>query len=52
MCPDAKAKDGRGYFKARQLEDPSVDKKEEKSIRQIRIRHSDLNTGHQDPFLR
>ena len=51
-CPDAKAKDGKGYFKARQLEDPSVDKKEDKSIRQIRIRHSDLNTGYQDPFLR
>ena len=51
-CPDAKRKDGKGYFKARQFEDPSVDKKEEKSIRQIRIRHSDLNTGYHDPFLR
>ena len=26
---DVKAKDGKGYFKARQFEDPSVDKKEE-----------------------
>ena len=51
-CPDAKAKDGKGYFKARQLEARSVDKDEEKSIRQIRIRHSDLNTGYHDPFLR
>ena len=32
-CPDPKAKDGKVYFKARQLEDPSLDKKEEKSIR-------------------
>jgi hypothetical protein len=38
-CPDAKTKDGNGYFKARQLEDPSVDKKEEKSFRQIKIRN-------------
>jgi hypothetical protein len=51
-CPDAKAKDGTGYFKARKLEDPSLDKKEGKSIRHIRIRHSDHNTGYHDPFLR
>jgi len=37
-CPDAKTKDGKRYFKVRQLEDSSVDKKDEKSIRQIRIR--------------
>ena len=33
-CPDAKAKDGKGFFKVRQLEEPSLDKMEEKSIRQ------------------
>ena len=42
-CPDAKSKDGKGFFKVRQLEEPAMDKKDEKSIRQIRIRHSDLN---------
>ena len=36
----------------RQLKDPSADKKDEKSIRQIRIRHSDLNSVYHDPFLR
>ena len=51
-CPDAKAKDGRGYFEGRQLEARQEGKDEEKSIRQIRIRHSDLNTSYQDPFLR
>jgi hypothetical protein len=51
-CPDAKGKDGKGYFKVRQLEEPSPDKKDEKSIRQIRIRHSDLNRDDPDPFLR
>ena len=31
-CPDAKAKcpDGKGYFKVRQLEEPSMDKKDER----------------------
>ena len=51
-CPDANAKDGKGYFKARQLGVRSVDKNEEKSIRQIIIRHFDLNSGYHDPFLR
>ena len=51
-CPDAKGKDGKEFFKLRQLEDPSVEKKKEKLIRQIRIRHSDLNCGNYDPFLR
>ena len=29
--PDAKAKDGKGFFKVRRLEEPSIDKTEEKS---------------------
>ena len=33
MCPDAKRKDGKGFSKIWPLKDPSVDKKEEKSIR-------------------
>ena len=46
-CPDAKAKDGKGNFKVLkvQLED---NKKDAKSIRKIRIRHSDLNSGDYD----
>jgi len=51
-CHDAKSKDGKGFFKVRQLEEPALDKKDEKSIRQIRIRHSDLNRNDSDPFLR
>ena len=51
MCSDA-TKEGKGYFKVRQLEEPSAEKKHEKSIRQIRIRHSDLNSGEYDPLLR
>ena len=51
-CPDAKAKDGKGYFKVRQLEDPKdEEKKDERSIRQIKIRHSDLNSGYHDLTL-
>ena len=30
----------------------AIDKKDEKSIRRIRIRHSDLNRSDPDPFLR
>ena len=51
-CPDAKGKDGKGFFKVRQLEEPAMDKKEEKSIRLIRIRHSDHNRNDPDLFLR
>jgi len=40
-----------GFFKVRQLEEQSAEKMNEKSIRQIRIRHSDLNNGYHDPFL-
>ena len=36
----------------RQLEEPATDKKDEKSIRQVRIRHSDLNRSDPDPLLR
>ena len=50
-CSDAKAKDGIGFIKVRQLEEPSNEKKM-KSIRQIRIRHYDLNRSDSDPFLR
>ena len=49
---DAKAKDRKGYFNVRQLEDPKDEKKDERSIRQIRIRHSDNNSEYHDPFLR
>ena len=33
-CPDANAKDGKGFFKVKQLEEPSAEKKDEKPIRQ------------------
>ena len=46
-CPDEKSKDGKGYFKVRQLEEPVIDKKDDKSIMQIR--HSDLNRNDLDP---
>ena len=48
---DAKVKDGKGFFKVRQLKEPSAEKKDEKLIKQIRIHHSDLNSGDYDPFL-
>ena len=51
-CPDAKAKDGKGFFKGRLPEEPSSKKKDEKSIRDIGMRHSDLNSRDYDPFLR
>ena len=37
--------------KVRQLEEPTNDKKDEKAIRQIRIRHSDLNRSDPDLFF-
>ena len=49
-CPDAKAKDGKGLFKVRQLEEQSAEKMNEKSIRQIRIRHLDFNNGYHDRY--
>ena len=51
-CPHAKSKDGKSFFKVRQLEEPAIDKKDKKLMRQIRIRHSDLNHSDPDPFLR
>ena len=42
----------KGLFKVRQVEEPVIDKMDEKSIRQIRVRHSDLNRNDPDPFLR
>ena len=36
-CPDPKSKDRKGFFKVRQFDDPTIDKKDEKSIRQIGI---------------
>ena len=36
----------------RQLEEPSNDKKDEKSSTKIRTRHSDLNRSDHDPFFR
>ena len=50
-CPDTKGKEGKCYFKVRQLEEPSNDKKEEKAIRQIRIRHSELNRSDPELFI-
>ena len=35
----------------RQIEEPAIDMKEEKSIGKIRILHSDLNLSDPDPFL-
>ena len=34
-CPDAKAKDGKRFFKVRQLEEQYAEKMNEKSIRQM-----------------
>ena len=50
--PDAKGKDGKGFFKVWQPEEPEIDKKDEKAIRQIKIWHSDLNRSDPDSFLR
>jgi len=52
QTPDAKGKDGKGFFKVRQLEEPSNDKKDEKSSTKIRTRHLDLNRSDHDPFFR
>jgi hypothetical protein len=53
-CPEAKAKDSKGVFKVRKMEESVVDKavEEPKSIRQIRIRFSDLTMEDNDPFIR
>ena len=52
-CPKIKAKDTKGAFKVRKVDDSSVKEElEAKSIRQIYIRYSDLNAERQDPFMR
>ena len=53
-CPEAKPKDSKGTFKVRKVEKPVADKAVEdpKSIRQIRIRFSDLTAEDNDPFIR
>ena len=53
-CPEAKPKDSKGTFKVRKVEEPVADKavEEPKSIRQIRIRFSDLAADDNDPFIR
>ena len=52
MPCDAKGKDGKRFFELRQLEEPSNEKMDKKAMRQIRIRHLDLNRSIPDPFLR
>ena len=53
-CPEAKLKDSKGTFKVRKMEEPVAEKavEEPKSIRQIRIRFSDLTAEENDPFIR
>ena len=53
-CPEAKAKDSKGVFKVRKMEESVADKAvdEPKSIRQISIRFSDLTMDEKDPFIR
>ena len=53
-CPEAKAKDGKGVFKVRKMEEPVSDKavEEPKPIRQIRIRFSNLTMEDKDPYIR
>jgi len=51
-CPEVKPKDSKGTFKVRKVEEPVADKavEEPKSIRQIRIRFSDLTAEDNDPY--
>jgi len=52
-CPKIKATDAKGAFKVRKVDNSSVKEElEAKSIRQIRIRYSDLNAEREDPFIR
>ena len=53
-CPEAKPNDRKRTFKVRKVEEPVADKavEEPKSIRQIRIRFSDLTAEDNDPFIR
>ena len=52
-CTEIKAKDAKGSFKVRKVDDSSVKEDgEAKVIRQIRIRYSDLNAEREDPFMR
>jgi hypothetical protein len=52
-CPEIKAKDTKGPLKARKMEQGiTQDDVEKKSIRQIRVRFSDLESETKDPFMR
>ena len=52
-CPEIKVKDGKPPVKVRKMEDsgPKSDP-EAKSVRQIRIRYSDIEEQNSDPFMR
>ena len=53
-CPESKPKNSKGTFKVRKMEEPVAEKavEEPKSIRQTRIRFSDLTAEENDPFIR
>jgi hypothetical protein len=48
-CLDIKAKDTKGAFKVRKAEE---EKASEPTLRQLRIRYSDLNSSEEDSFIR
>ena len=52
-CPEIKAKDAKGSFKVRKVDDSRVKEEvEAKAIRQICIRYLDLNAERKDRFMR
>ena len=52
-CPESTAKDGKAPMKVRKIENfgPKPDP-DAKSVRQIRIRYSDIEEQNSDPFMR
>ena len=51
--PEAKAKDGKSSLKMRKIDDSGPKQEPEaKSVRQIRIRYSDIEDNRNDPFMR
>ena len=52
-CPESKAKDAKAPMKVRKIEDFGLKPDSEaKSVRQIRIRYSDIEDKSSDPFMR
>ena len=51
-CPEIRSKETKSVFKVRKMEETSSEPTSDTSMRQIRIRYSDLQSTREDVFMR